>query len=100
MDLDFILLYYYIILNIFALLGLFLTKNKTNEIKYNQFYKICPCKKMVEQGYLSTVCIYSSIGGFFYSVLSIGLIGFGNLNINLIFFMTLLNAFLAWKLKT
>lgn len=54
---------------------------------------------MAENGSLSTICIYSAVGGFFYSVLSIGYIGFGDLFLNLIFLFTLLSAYMSWKLK-
>lgn len=98
MNLDQILLYAFIFLDLFALLGLFLEKKK--QISDNKkIYKICPCKKMAENGTLSTVCIYCAVGGFFYSVLSIGLIGLGNLALDFIFLLTLLSAFLGWKLK-
>lgn len=98
MNLDQILLYAFIFLDLFALLGLFLEKKK--QINDNKkIYKICPCKKMAENGTLSTVCIYCAVGGFFYSVLSIGLIGLGNLALDFIFLLTLLSAFLGWKLK-
>ncbi len=98
-DLDFILLWYFIFINIFSFLGLFLGQKKKNQFDNKKFYKICPCKKMAENGSLSTICIYSAVGGFFYSVLSIGFIGFGNLILDLIFLLTLLSAFLGWKLK-
>lgn len=98
MNLDQILLYAFIFLDLFALLGLFLEKKK--QISDNKkIYKICPCKKMAENGTLSTVCIYCAVGGFFYSVLSIGLIGLGNLALDFIFLLTLLSALLGWKLK-
>lgn len=98
-DLDFTLLCFFIFLNIFAFLGLFLGNKKKNQLNDKKFYRICPCKKMAENGFLSAICFYSAAGGFFYSVLSIGFIGFGNLILDLIFAFTLLNAFLGWKLK-
>lgn len=99
MDLDRILLYAFIFLNLFAFLGLFLGNKNKKQFNEKKFYKFCPCKKMAENGSLSTICIYSAVGGFFYSVLSIGFIGFGNLTLNFIFLLTLLSAFLGWKLK-
>ena len=99
MELDQILLYTFIFLNLFALFGLFLGNKKKNQFNDKKFYKICPCKKMAENGSLSTICIYSAVGGFFYSVLSIGYIGFGDLFLNLIFLFTLLSAYMGWKLK-
>ncbi|TKX32462.1 hypothetical protein [Campylobacter aviculae] len=98
-SLDLFLVYFFIFLNIFALLGLFFGTNKKNQFNEKKFYKICPCKRMAENGSLSTICMYSAVGGFFYSVLSIGLIGFGNLALDLIFILTLTTAFLGWKLK-
>ncbi|MBM0637078.1 hypothetical protein LNU06_02820 [Campylobacter sp. VicNov18] len=99
MDLDFILFCFFIFLNAFAILGLFFKSKQKNQFNEKKFYKICPCKKMAENGILSTICIYSAVGGFTYSVLSIGLIGFVNWDINLIFLMGILSAFLGWKLK-
>lgn len=98
-NLDFVLLCFFIFLNIFALLGLILGNKKKNQFNNKKFHRICPCKKMAENGSLSAICFYSAAGGFFYSVLSIGYIGFGNLILNLIFVFTLLSAFLGWKLK-
>lgn len=54
---------------------------------------------MAENGSLSTICIYTAVGGLFYSVLSISFIGFENLALNLIFLFTIFTAFLGWKLK-
>ncbi|EFO6221945.1 hypothetical protein HNH42_001636 [Campylobacter jejuni] len=99
MELDQILLYAFIFLNLFALFGLFLGNKKKNQFNDKKFYKICPCKKMAENGSLSTICIYSAVGGFFYSVLSIGFAGFGNWTLNFIFLLALLSVFLGWKLK-
>ncbi|APA81077.1 Small hydrophobic protein [Campylobacter jejuni subsp. jejuni D42a] len=65
MELDQILLYAFIFLNLFALFGLFLGNKKKNQFNDKKFYKICPCKKMAENGSLSTICIYSAVGGFF-----------------------------------
>lgn len=94
MNLDSLLLYIFIFLNCFALLGLKL-KNKTKK----KVYKICPCKKMAENGTLSTLCMYSAMGGFLYSTTSISFIGFKNLELNLIFLFSLSCAYLGWRLK-
>lgn len=72
MNLDFVLLCFFVFLDAFALLGLLLGNKKKNQFNDKKFYKICPCKQMAENGSLSTICIYSAVGGFFYSVLSIG----------------------------
>ncbi|WP_420973963.1 hypothetical protein, partial [Campylobacter jejuni] len=60
------LLYAFIFLNIFALFGLFLEKKKKNQFNDKKSYNICPCKNMAEIGSLSTICMYSAGGGFFY----------------------------------
>ncbi|EAI8363643.1 hypothetical protein CUT28_05020 [Campylobacter coli] len=99
MNLDFVLLCFFVFLDAFALLGLLLGNKKKNQFNDKKFYKFCPCKQMAENGSLSTICIYSAVGGFFYSVLSIGYIGFGDLFLNLIFLFTLLSAYMGWKLK-
>ncbi|TKX30032.1 hypothetical protein CQA69_06665 [Campylobacter estrildidarum] len=96
---DLFLVYFFIFLNIFALLGLLFGNNKKNQFNEKKFYRICPCKRMAENGSLSTICMYCAIGGFFYSMLSIGLIGFGNWALNVILILTLSSAFLGWKLK-
>ncbi|MBZ7928037.1 hypothetical protein [Campylobacter molothri] len=98
-DLDLFLVYLFIFLNIFALLGLFFRKGKKNQFNEKKFSRICPCKKMAENGSLSTICIYCAVGGLFYSVLSIGFIGFQNWALDLILALSLLIAFLGWKLK-
>ena len=95
-DLDRFFLYFLIFLNIFALLGLVLSKNKKPAQKS---YKFCPCKQMAQNGSLSTICIYSAIAGFFYSVLSMGFVGILNLRLDLIFLLTIFSAYLGWKLK-
>ncbi|TNO80451.1 hypothetical protein FHQ06_07595 [Campylobacter coli] len=99
MNLDFVLLCFFVFLDAFALLGLLLGNKKKNQFNDKKFYKICPCKQMAENGSLSTICIYAAVGGFFYSVLSIGYIGFSDLFLNLIFLFTLLSAYMGWKLK-
>ncbi|MFK0358920.1 hypothetical protein ACISIO_07380, partial [Campylobacter coli] len=71
MNLDFVLLCFFVFLDAFALLGLLLGNKKKNQFNDKKFYKICPCKQMAENGSLSTICIYSAVGGFFYSVLSL-----------------------------
>ncbi len=55
---------------------------------------------MAENGSLSTICIYSAVGGFFYSVLSIGFVGFGNWTLNFIFFTCIIKCFFRVEIKT
>ncbi|MCX2683589.1 hypothetical protein OQH60_06895 [Campylobacter sp. MIT 21-1685] len=94
MNFDQLLLYFFLFLNIFSLIGLKFRKKTTKS-----FTKLCPCKKMAENGSLSTICMYAAMGGFLYSATSLSLIGFQNLSLNCIFVLSLLCAFIGWKLK-
>ncbi|EAK0965149.1 hypothetical protein A0Y90_01640 [Campylobacter upsaliensis] len=94
---DILLIYYFAFLTIFGLLGLkFQKKSQTNNEK---FYHFCPCKKMVENGSLSMICMYSAMGGFLYSATSLSFIGFVNLELNALFALSLLCAYVGWRLK-
>ena len=101
MSLNEFLFYYFIFINAFSFLGLILRKKGEETPSFNEkkFYKICPCKRMAESGTLSLICMYSAMGGFLYSSSSISLIGFMELYLNLILVLSLLCAFLGWKLK-
>lgn len=50
-------------LNLFALFGLFLGNKKKNQFNDKNFIKSAHVK-MAENGSLSTICIYSAVGGF------------------------------------
>lgn len=94
---DTLLIYYFAFLIIFGLLGLkFQKKAKTNTKK---FYRLCPCKKMAENGSLSMICMYSAMGGFLYSATSLSFIGFSNLSLDALFVLSLLCAYVGWRLK-
>ncbi|MBS4234747.1 hypothetical protein [Campylobacter vulpis] len=94
---DTLLIYYFAFLIIFGLLGLeFQKKAKTNDKK---FYRLCPCKKMAENGSLSMICMYSAMGGFLYSATSLSFIGFSNLKLDALFVLSLLCAYVGWRLK-
>lgn len=94
---DILLIYYFAFLIIFGLLGLkFQKKAQTNDKK---FYRLCPCKKMAENGSLSMICMYSAMGGFLYSATSLSFIGFVNLELNALFVLSLLCAYVGWRLK-
>ena len=97
MNLDTFLIYYFAFLIIFGLLGLkFQKKSQFNDKK---FYRLCPCKKMAENGSLSMICMYSAMGGFLYSATSLSFIGFVNLELNALFVLSLLCAYVGWRLK-
>ena len=97
-ELDKILIYFFILLNLFTILGLFFTK-KESKFNDKKFYKFCPCHKLAQNGILSNICAYSAMGGFLYSGLSMSFIGF-TLQLILIFFLSLFSAYLSWSLKS
>jgi len=93
------LLYFFIFLDFFAFLGWIFEKQEKNKFNEKKFLKLCPCKKMAQNGTLASICTYSAMGGFLYSSTSISLVGFGNFYFNTLFILSLICAFLAWKLK-
>lgn len=54
---------------------------------------------MAENGSLSMICMYSAMGGFLYSATSLSFIGFVNLELNALFALSLLCAYVGWRLK-
>lgn len=99
MELDQILLYAFIFLNLFALFGLFLGNKKKNQFNDKKFYKICPCKKMAENGSLSTICIYSAVGGFLQRIIY-RFCRFWQLDFKFYFFTCIIKCFFRMEIKT
>lgn len=93
-----IFIYIFIILDIFAILGLIFTKKK-NKFNEKKIYKICPCYKLAQNGALGTLCAYTAMGGFLYSSLSMSFIGFTT-KLVIIFILSLFSAYLSWGLKS
>lgn len=98
MDLNLCLLIFFLGLNLFAFLGLKLQKKSTSS--KTQFYRHCPCKKMADDGSLSTICMYAAVGGFLYSAYSLSFVGFIDLRLDALFLLVLLCAYLGWCLKS
>ena len=66
---------------------------------FKGLYKHCPCRKAVDNGLMSSVCIYSSTAGFMLSLTNIALIGNYAWQNFAVLGMSLLCAWLGWVLK-
>ncbi len=114
------LVYYLGFLLVVGLLGAVFSKkyrefNTLNEIKgdtasvsqsvvqknsaFKGLYKHCPCRKAVDNGLMSSVCIYSSVAGFMLSLTNIALIGNYSWQNFAVLGLSLLCAWLGWVLK-
>ncbi|KAA6224971.1 MULTISPECIES: hypothetical protein [unclassified Campylobacter] len=97
MSINEIILYFLIFIICFSLLGFFFSrKPKEKPTFYN---RICPCRKMADDGSLSKICIYIGAATFLYSTTYISLAKFINPYINLIFLLSFICVFIGWKLK-
>lgn len=66
---------------------------------FKGLYKHCPCRKAVENGTMSSICVYSSVAGFMMSLTDIALMGdYGALNFILLA-LSLVCAYFGWVLK-
>ena len=66
---------------------------------FKGLYKHCPCRKAVDNGLMSSVCIYSSTAGFMLSLTNIALIGNYAWQNFAVLVLSLLCAWLGWVLK-
>ena len=66
---------------------------------FKGLYKHCPCRKAVDNGLMSSVCIYSSTAGFMLSLTNIALIGNYSWQNFAVLGLSLLCAWLGWVLK-
>ena len=66
---------------------------------FKGLYKHCPCRKAVDNGLMSSVCIYSSTAGFMLSLTNIALIGNYAWQNFAVLGLSLLCAWLGWVLK-
>lgn len=110
-DKFFILLGYYLaFLSFIALLGAkFAQKhNELNAIQPNApqkksalkgLYKHCPCRKAVENGLMSTICVYSSVVGFMLSLTNIAIVGIYSVSNFVVLALSVLCAYFGWVLK-
>lgn len=101
------LLYYLAFLALIALMGMRFSK-KYKALKNTQtpqkslftgLYKHCPCRKAVENGLMSSICIYSSIIAFMLSISHIALMKDYSLTKIIVLLLSAICAWLGWILK-
>lgn len=66
---------------------------------FKGLYKHCPCRKAVENGLMSSICIYSSIAGFMLSIINIALMSDYTRTNFIVLILSLICAYLGWVLK-
>lgn len=66
---------------------------------FKGLYKHCPCRKAVENGLMSSICIYSSIAGFMLSITNIALMSHYSMTNFIVLILSLICAYLGWVLK-
>ncbi len=86
MELDQIFIICFYFLNLFALFGLFLGNKKKNQFNDKNFIKSAHVKNGRKWIFKYDLYLFSC-RRIFYSVLSIGFIGFGNWTLNFIFYL-------------
>lgn len=62
-------------------------------------YKHCPCRKAVENGTMSSICVYSGVAGFMLSVTNVALMSNYSTTNFIIFALSLISAYFGWVLK-
>lgn len=110
---DFLALYLGILL-VIALVGMFFAKkhkdlnaefNENSAQKFSKksafkgLYKHCPCRKAVENGLMSSICVYSSVAGFMLSLTNIALMGNYATQNFIVLVLSIFCAWLGWVLK-
>lgn len=77
-----------------------ITQNATRKKSaFKGLYKHCPCRKAVENGLMSSICIYSSVAGFMLSLTNIAFIGNYAWQNFAVLVLSVLCAWLGWVLK-
>ncbi len=76
-----------------------LANSNPKKSPFKGLYKHCPCRKAVDNGLMSSVCIYSSVAGFMLSLTNIALIGNYSWQNFAVLVLSLLCAWLGWVLK-
>ncbi|MDO4673976.1 hypothetical protein [Campylobacter sp.] len=94
---DLFLLCFFAGLDLFALLGLKFQKKAAKSTA--KIYRHCPCKKMADNGSLSTLCMYAAMGGFLYSGYALSFVGLGDWVLDGLFLLVLVCGYLGWNLK-
>lgn len=97
-----VLIYYLAILSLFALIGLkFSKKHKESkeQTPLKKLYKHCPCRKAVENGFMSKICIYSSATAFMLAFSNIALIANYSKSNFILLILALICGYIGWVLK-
>lgn len=66
---------------------------------FKGLYKHCPCRKAVENGLMSSICVYSSVAGFMLSLTNIALVGIYSVSNFAVLALSVLCAYFGWVLK-
>ncbi|NDJ27904.1 hypothetical protein DMB95_07385 [Campylobacter sp. MIT 12-8780] len=100
------LLYYLSFLALVSLIGMKFAKkheqleqNPSQKSSLKKLYKNCPCRKAVQNGVMSSACIYSAAAGFMLSLTNIALISNYTLRNFIVLALSLLCFYLGWVLK-
>lgn len=62
-------------------------------------YKHCPCRKAVENGVMSSICVYSGVAGFMLSLTNIALVGIYSVANFAVLALSMICAYFGWVLK-
>lgn len=87
------------ILSFILLLSAILSLLKPKQEKKIKIIHKCPCFKMVENGLMSRICIYTGSFGLMYSVLYVGFFGIYDKRLFFIFFISCAILYFSWILK-
>ena len=73
------------------------TKRKKSAL--SGLYEHCPCRKAVENGVMSSICIYSGVAGFMLSLTNIALVGIYSVANFAVLGLSVICAYFGWVLK-
>ena len=62
-------------------------------------YRHCPCRKAVENGVMSSICVYSGVAGFMLSLTNIALVGIYSVANFAVLALSMICAYFGWVLK-
>ena len=99
------MVYYLAFLAFFALLGASFQKKheqleaQRRKSRLKSLYKNCPCRRGVENGFLSTACLYSASAGFMLALTNITLIANYSSKNFIVLALSLFCFYLGWRLK-
>lgn len=101
------LVYYFAFLLLIALIGMKFAKkhqelsapHSNKKSAFKGLYKHCPCRRAVENGTMSVICIYSGVGGFMLSLSNIALMSNHNTANFIVLTLSTICAYMGWVLK-